>query len=141
MSAARRRALLGSLAAVVAAPDAMAKLAQLAPVSDSPDAELLGACAEFDAMERSIQATYDEGPDNIPDDAAREVHNEQLKEPQEALLDRICAMQAVTPAGFAARARTLVLWEGAEAATNTEEGYWNERMLAALLRDLQAVAP
>ncbi len=55
---------------------------------------------------------------------------------QEPLLDRIVALRATTLDGFMARARTLAGWDVEATRKIGEDNYLNDRMLAALLRDM-----
>ena len=128
-----RRRLLATAAGLAAA---LAPAAALAAAS-SPDAELIRLCGEFDALQRRILALYPEGATPIEDDNERAEAIAPLSDAQDELLDRICALRATTPAGIKARAKTLVLFvpDKAECADD-EGGYVDERMIAALLRDL-----
>ena len=77
----------------------------------SPDAELLQACAEFDALEQAYLATYVPGVDDGPEWHAAEVERDRLADAQEPVADRICELRAVTREGQVARARSLALWD------------------------------
>ena len=104
----------------------------------SPDGELIRLCRESDEMNRRIMAVY-------PIRALAEAEEEcdRLTAPLQAALDdllnHICAVRATAPEGFKARARTLALWNPDVLKTAGEEGaYWEDRMVAALVRDMLA---
>ena len=104
--------------------------------SDNPDRELIAVCAEFDAIERHINSHYAGGSRNIEDDEERDAVIEPFQEAQDPLLERIVALRATTPAGFTARARTLALWNLDATRKIGPDHYLEDRMLAALLRDM-----
>ena len=64
-----------------------------------PDAELLAACAEFDALERAYLATFTGFKAGSPEEDAAEAEQERLHADQEPLVDRICDLRAVTREG------------------------------------------
>ncbi|MGI4797488.1 MAG: hypothetical protein ACRYG8_26265 [Janthinobacterium lividum] len=109
----------------------MAGVRPLAPVTAAPapdlDAELLAVCAEFDAVEHRRNAMFDD--DTLTDEA-----NAAIREEQAPLVDRLCELQAVTIEGMRARARSLVLYDDAVLERHTV--YTNDRIVAAVLRDL-----
>jgi len=126
-----RRGLLGGAAALAVAP--------IAPVMSAhphPDRELIAVCAEFDAIERYINSHYAGGSRKIEDDDERDVAIAPFQEAQEPLLERIVALLATTPDGFMARARTLALWDLDAMRQIGPGNYLEDRMLAALLRDM-----
>ncbi len=101
-----------------------------------PDRELIGVCAEFDAIERHINSHYAGGSRKIEDDEERDGAIAPFQEAQAPLLERIIALRATTLDGFMARARTLALWD-LDAMRQIGPGhYLEDRMLAALLRDM-----
>jgi len=103
------------------------------------DAELLDLIARFDALERRINLTYQEGhPAHIEDDHERDAFKAPMEAEQEELLDRICDLEARTLQGFKARAASLILWsaEAREAASGEAAEFWHDRLLGALLRDI-----
>jgi hypothetical protein len=68
---------------------------------------------------------------------------EPFQDAQYDLLNRICAIRAVTLAGHVARARTYNLWDPnvlMRTDAEDEDGGWDDRLLAALLRDMVGVA-
>ncbi len=100
------------------------------------DAELIAVCAEFDVIERHINSHYAGGSRNIEDDEERDAAIAPMEEAQAPLLERIIALRATTLDGFMARARTLALWD-LDAMRQIGPGhYLEDRMLAALLRDM-----
>ncbi len=107
----------------------MAEVRPHAPVAapPDPDAELLAVCAEFDAMEHRRNAMFDD--DTLTDEA-----NAAIREEQAPLVDRLCEMQAITIEGMRARARSLVLYD--DAVMERHSVYTNDRIVAAVLRDL-----
>jgi arginase family enzyme len=109
-------------------------MAKIIPVR--PDAELIAACAEFDALE-SQRAGVLHGPDAIVDEAARNKLFAFIQEMQKPTLDRVCSLRATTLEGYFARARTVLLEDlELHPAEMVESGSTNERLLGALLRDL-----
>ena len=107
-----------------------------------PDAALLAALSEFDAIEHHFLSLYERGhPRYIEDDDERDEVVVLLNEAQHPSLERVCSLPARTLEGILARARTIVLQDGeldpaADAATGK---YANDRLIAALLRDLLAM--
>ena len=95
------------------------------------DAELIAACAQFDVLERRLQALSD---DKYADE------REAIRDEQFPLLDRICAANCTTLEGLRARVRTIALWEADAPTFAADETYWNSRMFHALLRDLSEEA-
>lgn len=124
----RRHVLTGSVAlgAAGAAP------AQ----AGNPDAELIRACAAFDALERQLQDALD-GPAALKDEEQKDALDDQISAKQRVLLDTICAVRAQTVEGNLARLHTLALWQPEEVNSYPpNEGWgWDERMYHALLRD------
>ncbi len=106
-------------------------------IPDEPDdAALIAVCAEFDAIERHINSHYAGGSREIDDDEERDVAIAPFQEAQDPLLERIIALRATTPGGLKARARTLASWDQ-DAMRHIGPGhYLEDRMLAALLRDM-----
>ena len=101
-----------------------------------PNAELLAACATFDALEHEAAALHT-GPDRIVDDEERSAALAMIVERQAPWLERMCAIQVTSPIAWQARARSLALWDQ-DMLADYEDGYVNERLLAALLRDIAA---
>ena len=140
----RRRDFMAFTASAVAAKTVlpMAALAEGAQaVPSSPDAALLVALGEFDAIEHRYQSLYPGGSRHIKDDDERDAVIRPLTEAQEPILDRACSLRARTLEGILARARTIVLQnlELDPAVDAMKEGYTNDRLMAALLRDLLAM--
>ncbi len=104
---ARRAFLAGGVAATVsAAVMASVESATGAP-SVGPDAELIGLCADFDALERRIDALF-EGVSALEFDAA-DAAACVIEVDQRQVLDRICALTPATDEGCRAVARSLAL--------------------------------
>ena len=80
------------------------------PAPASPDAELLAACAEFDAVERAYRATDFNCKSDTPEDLVNERERGRLYMAQVPVLNRTTEFQAVTHAGQVARARSFALW-------------------------------
>ena len=100
------------------------------------DAELLVACAAFDALEHEAMA-LGAGRGRIMDDEERRTALAGIVARQAPWLERICAIRAGGPAGWLARARSLALWNR-EMLVDYEQGYTDQRLLAALFRDMAA---
>ena len=100
--------------------------------TSTPDAELLTVCAAFDATEYHRNALFDDGmlTDKI---------NATLRAVQNRRVDQICALRAVTPQGWQARARSLVLFD--DEFLERHLVHASDRMMAAILRDLVKNAP
>ena len=82
-----------------------------AKLADNPDAELITACAAFDALERAYVTTYaTDIPEGTSEWAAAEAERDRLLAAEKPFLDRMTELRAVTLEGQAARARSLVLW-------------------------------
>ena len=103
-----------------------------------PDAELLDACAAFDALERAYIATSGEWSAGSPEALASDAERRQIVAAQGPLVERICELRAVTRDGLVARARSLALWEGDDPLGDIDGSQVNERLLGAVLRDLLA---
>ena len=100
-----------------------------------PDADLLAACAAFDALERTYVASYVDYPDDGPEWDAAEEERDWLSDAQGPLVDVICELRAFTREGQVARARSLALWD-AELMKPDSPHYTNERLVQAIVRDL-----
>jgi len=110
------------------------------PAAASPDAELIGLCADCDALQGRIDALYavpSKGLTSAQETArekAIDIALEPLSAAQQPLLHRICDLRATTPEGRAARARTLTLWD--KDPCWTHDGCWNSQLIGAIVRDL-----
>lgn len=127
-SAAGLLAFGGTTAAVQAAPGA------------HPDAELIALCAAFDDLERRYRASFDrDSSAYVEDDDERDRVNDLIREAQDPLEERICAIRATTLDGWRARVRSILLWD-AEADPAEDSlclGHSTDRrMTAATFRDL-----
>ena len=132
----------GALAAKTVLPMA-ARAEVLGTVPETvvyPDADLVTALGEFDALERQINGLY-YGAAKIDDDDDRDEAIDPISKAQHAPLERLCAIRARTLEGLQARARTIVL-ENLDLDPSVdaiEACCTNDRMMAALLRDLLAM--
>ena len=104
-----------------------------AEIAVSRDAELLEACAAFDALERAYLATFTGYGNNTPDEAAANAEQGRIQNAQLPLVDRICELRAVTREGHAARARSYALWDAEMMKPQDDiEGLFTQ----AIVRDL-----
>ena len=122
-----RTAVAGALAAIV--------LLEV-DAAEHPDAELLRVLARFGHLEETIWPAGGTGCQTIEeeDDRARLVA--PLRAEQAALVDHACALRAITLDGLRARAQVLLLWDTELPTADTPESCIDDRMLAALIRDL-----
>lgn len=101
------------------------------------DAELIGLCEQFDALQRRIYGFDPGGATPVLDDDERQATVANLMEEQRELLDRIEELRAVTQAGFLARARMLRLFNRDDFEIDgAASDDWHERMANALVRDM-----
>ena len=101
----------------------------------SPDAELLEACAAFDALERAYIAAGGDYAPGSPEEDKSEAERARLSDAQEPLVDRICDLHAMTREGQVARARSLALWDPELMKPQNDTGGW---LTQAIVRDLLA---
>ncbi len=99
----RRRLLAAATPAVLALSGA----AVAAPAAHNLDAELIGLCADFDALERRIDALF-EGVSALAFEAA-DAAACVIEVDQRRVLDRICALTPSTDEGCRTVARSLAL--------------------------------
>ncbi len=105
-------------------------------VAPSPDADLLEACAAFDALERAyIAVPGNHPPGSLAEQDAND-ERDRLSEAQQPFLDRICELRAITREGQAARARSYALWDAELMKDGT--GDVGTFLTAAIVRDLLA---
>jgi hypothetical protein len=101
-----------------------------------PDAELMAACAAYDAAERRFLSFY-HGPDFIENDDEREVAMEPINAERQRLVTLICGLRATTLEGHLARIRVVMLEDlDLDPAEDAQSRYHNENLRGALLRDL-----
>jgi hypothetical protein len=101
-----------------------------------PDAELMAACAAFDAAEREYLSFF-HGPDYIEDDDEREVALDPNGAERTRLVRRICRLRATTVEGHFARIRVVMLEDlELDPAEDAQSPFFNISLLGALLRDL-----
>ena len=75
-------------------------------VPASPDAELLAACAAFDALEAAYRATDFRAVPYTPEAIAAEAEQDRIAAAQKPLVARMTKLRAVTQEGRMARARS-----------------------------------
>ncbi len=133
-----RRMMLAGSGAMLAGVTAFLTVAS---VADSPDAELIALCAEFDTLERAAVIAFDDAADDGLFDEAT-ASGRPFLDKQRKLLKRMVSLRAQTPAGFEARANTILLWLGSFESELLEEytdpenhGNWHHIMLATFMRD------
>ena len=109
----------------------------------SADAELIALCHQFGELERAYQKIYDD-PDATEDEDEADRLARPIAAARGALLPRIIALHATTIEGLMTRARTVYLEDvqiGREAFEALNDSpYMNELLMAALHRDLMAMA-
>ena len=133
-----RRALLAGSGGVLLAGAALGVAGAGAGADGaSPDAELIALCARFDVLQDKIYSYAYEGPDYIHDDDERTLAGEPLFAEQEDLLEEIFEIKAQTFAGFLARAKTYRYYD-ADRFERDHQGYWDQMMVFALIRDMDA---
>ena len=135
-SATGRRSLMATaplLALALAAP------AGAADADPSADAELIATCAAFDNLERAYIATDHGAEHDSPEDVAAKTEQDRLTTAQDALVNRMVELRAITREGMAARARSLILWDAELMKADGEmAAYTGGRLTQALVRDLLA---
>jgi hypothetical protein len=114
-------------------------LAALAPASVAsaaphPDAELLAAVARFRALNRLHSDIC-----KLEDEDALARFDEEHDDEQERLIDAMVEARATTTAGIIARGLALAEWYP-ERLNPARSPDWDGAQLAALLRDLVALA-
>jgi hypothetical protein len=101
-----------------------------------PDADLLAACAAFDAAERRHH-TFFYGPDAIKDDDERDAALTPVEAERGRLVEVICSLRATTLEGHLARVRVVMLEDlELDPAEDARSEYYNTSLLGALVRDL-----
>ncbi|MGI4944849.1 MAG: hypothetical protein ACRYHQ_30550 [Janthinobacterium lividum] len=108
------------------------------PAVASPDAELLAACAAFDALEGAYRATDFRAEPHTPEATAAEAEQDRITAAQRPLVARMTELRAVTHEGRVARARSLIGWWPEVMADG--EGTLGECLTYATLRDLVGAA-
>ncbi len=103
-----------------------------------PDADLLAACAEFNACDLQQRAIHD-GPNAIEDDESAAVAAAPISSRMDALLDCMEHLRAASPAGIAARAGSLAQHSGEWAFSFDERSTITGRLLDYLMRDAAAL--
>ncbi|MBB2167257.1 hypothetical protein HLH36_02605 [Gluconacetobacter aggeris] len=104
------------------------------------DVELIHLCREFKALEDMGRSSFPGGINHIENDADRDRYMKPICDMQEAILARICELRAVTKDAMIARAQALVAFSP-DLLDEPSAGYWDQRLLAALLRDMTAQRP
>ena len=101
-----------------------------------PDAELMAACAAFDAAEREFLG-FHYGPNAIEDDEERDVALRPNEAERRRLVRLVCDLRATTLQGHLARVRVVMLEDlELDPAEEAQSPYFNVSLLAALIRDL-----
>ncbi len=124
---------------------ALSGLPEPSLVAEEPNAELIGLCARCDALQDQVDALHVRPSDDMTIDAeiaweqARDVLVQPISDRQEILFERICELQATTPQGHAARARTLLGWDK-DVCHPGKHHCWSEELIGAVVRDLVATA-
>ncbi|MGI4945584.1 MAG: hypothetical protein ACRYHQ_34315 [Janthinobacterium lividum] len=103
--------------------------------SANPDADLLAACAEFDALEAAYRATDFAAVSYSPEAIAADAEQSRIFAAQLPLVDRMVDHRAVTRAGQVARARSLAAWKP-ELLGNGSAEDMGECLMSAIVRDL-----
>lgn len=140
MSALTRRRLLGTTAAGTAAT-AFTGLPAATAQPAGPDAVLLAACQQFEALERQFLATF-HGPNAIKDDDEREAAIAPIKEAQKPFWRFICATPAKTLEEVQAKGRCTTLEDPdfmKDLVADLNSSYGNSRLQASLLLDVFAM--
>ena len=105
------------------------------------DGPLLSAAASFCTVEQRMLALI-EGPDRVTDDDTRDLLLKPMQDEQLSSLDALCQQRATTLTGHQVRAMAFALWDGGELAHRAQAyGTLEDRVLAALIRDLTVVTP
>ncbi len=108
-------------------------VAVAAPAAVNPDAELIGLCAEFEALHRKADAAL------AKDDAEQEradVITDAIYHEQAPIVAAITACRPTTPAGFTALANVAALANPMLIDGPPTWGDYSERALRVLLRGI-----
>ena len=109
-------------------------------MAENPDGELIGLCAECDALQARIDKEYTTPWEHLSREQATareeaiDAAIEPLHDAQDPLLHRICELRATTPQGQVARARTLIAWD--KDPCWSADACWNSQLIGAIVRDL-----
>jgi hypothetical protein len=136
-TSATRRALCRSMilggAAAVATGTATAR-----PVNYGPDDELIRLCLQFDALEAKKPSGDPVLWEAMPEDEFWRIEDE-LSDQQDALFERIEALNATTVEGLRVRTRTMLQFSPDildDFRSGAADGFMDSRMVMALFRDL-----
>ena len=129
-----RRKLLAAAPAALALSGAAA-----APAAPNPDADLIAYCAAFDALEHKLSDAFADITTDAEQDAADAI-TVAVGEEQAPILDAICARPPSTPAGAAAVAHSLALWDTELFRAGEAFRVPGERLVAVLVRGLMGSA-
>ena len=91
-------------------------------------------CAEFDGLEWRLQVIDAEHPSTVEGDRRFDAACEIIRDEQEELLARICALPASTIEGALAKATTLVYFTSN--MLNPGDTGWGVRLTISMRRDL-----
>ena len=100
-----------------------------------PDAELIALCADFDVLERKLQAAYI-GVTTAAESARADAVAERVADEQAPILDAITACRPSTLAGFKALAVSLALWDTELLKGDPMQGCTDERLMLTLVRSM-----
>jgi hypothetical protein len=111
-------------------------ISDIADTAGAVDAGLIAKLAEFDDLERRIIEFGAAAAKMLVPDEISEQEMQRLEDEQRGLLPVICAIHAEAWDGLAARARSIVLRSPHLLQDDGDRADPDERMMAALLRDL-----
>ena len=101
-----------------------------------PDAELMAACAAFDAAEREHLGLF-YGPNAIEDEDERDRALDPIEEERDRLARVVCSLRATTLDGHLARIRCVMLEDmDLDPAEDARSSFLSESLVGALIRDL-----
>ena len=107
-----------------------------AAAAPGPDAELIGHCAAWQALERQFLATDFHSPPSSPAAVAADAERLGLEAEQRLVTERICRSRPSTLAGFAALAGVICASDADVLESHAARGYELDRMMLALLKGL-----
>ena len=146
-----RRKLMGGavLAVLTGGPPCggttLPSLPESSLAAGEPDGELIALCVRCDVLQDQVDALHVRPSDDMTIEAeiaweqARDVLVQPISDRQEVLFERICELQATTPQGHAARARTLLGWDK-DVCHPGDHHCWSEQLVSAVVRDLVTAA-
>ncbi len=134
----RRTLLTGSAAALALAAGTAETVS--GPLA-GPDAQLIGLCADLDAMERRISALFNHDPSGLTDQKleAADASAHLIDVDQRGVLDRICALTPSTLNGYMALGGLLALLHPGLVDVSPDAAM-EARLTSTLLRGLKGPA-